>query len=183
MPRTIHRRSLPLRTDDEDRQRRERHLRLTFVNVPSALDCRPEPRSAFDKPASDPTRRPWRCFAEPLRACAVAAAQKGGTIAVETERRIVEAVTALLAYVLEPLSRAHVGQVTYVTVARESAEALHAVTIAHAMPTAENTATAEREVDEAITALSLYRGTLRGEPSAPVRPFPLPRGATPRSIA
>lgn len=175
--RTIPRRSLPLRKeDDEERTRRERSLRLAFVNAPSDLPSRPAPRSAFDKPASDPARRPWRCFAEPLRATAVAAAAIGGSVATETERKIVRAVTALLAYVLEPLSRATVGTVCYVTVATETAQALEAVTVARALPTPEHLADADREVDEAITALSLYRETLRGTPAS----FPLPRGATPR---
>lgn len=178
MPRTIHRRVLPTRpTDDEDGQRRERSLRLAFVNAPSELPARPEPRSAFDKPASDPARRPWRCFAEPLRATAYAAAKIGGTVAAETERKIVEAVTALLAYVLAPLSRSTIGTVCYVTVAKESAEALEAITVARALPTPEHVARADQQVDEAITALSLYRATLRGTPPN----FPLPRGATPRA--
>lgn len=179
----IARRALPARqlatADPPERDRRERVLRLAFVNAPSALGCRPTPRSAFDKPASDPLRKPWRGFAEPLRACAVAAAAIGGSVASETERRIIQAVTALLAYVLEPLSRATVGTVCYVTVAKESAEALEAVTVARALPTPEHVARAEREVDEAITALSLYRETLRGEPRA----FPVPMGVSPRGVA
>lgn len=66
--------------------------------------------------------------------------------------------------------------VLYVHFTRENADALHAQSIAHALPTAENRARAVRETRELLPIAELTCAELERVGSD----FPLPMGATPR---
>ena len=147
-----------------DAQRRERAMQLAFVNVTSALPCRPEPRHRFDNAArklDDPSRsRPWADFAEPLLDAAIAAARIGGTTAQETEERIVEAVITLLDYCTAPFQKSEPGVVSYLAVAREVPEAIDWLARARMTPTPEVIRRATEESAEACGALRLHIGGL-----------------------
>lgn len=150
-----HRRALPARQTPESR--RLRPLQLAFVNAASALPCRPAPRSAFDNAARrDNPSRPWHAFADPLRAVAAAARAQGGACVDETEERLTLVVLAFLEYVLEPLDTRPAGDVVYLQLVREEAQALEAQALARGLGTAEARAEAVRETEEALAVGQIY---------------------------
>lgn len=155
------RRHLPVRPNHEAEKREER-LRYAFLNASSAIGHRPDAvRSTMDKAASTEARRPWKGFAEPLRACAIEASKRDRAIQDETEERIIDAVLALLHYALEPLDARTLGEVTYLGVCKEVPEGVEALTDAKLNPTPENLANADVQIAEAAMALQLHRGGLR----------------------
>jgi hypothetical protein len=155
------RRHLPVRPSGEA-EKRENALRNAFLNASAAIGYRPASvRSTMDKAASTEARRPWKGFAEPLRACAIDASQMDRATQDATEVLIVDAIIALMHYVLEPLDCRLVEHVTYLGVSKEVSEAVEAVTVAEFQPTPENIATAERESCEAARALQLHQGGMR----------------------
>lgn len=174
MSRQHHRRPLPVRPTEEA-ERRETALRHTFVNASSALGSRPAPvRSTFDKAASTEQRRPWKSFAEPLRVCAIEASRRDRAVQDATEEKIIDAILALMHYVLEPLDSRLIGETTLLGVCKEVPEGVEAIMDARLNPTPETLANADMQVAEAARSLQLYRGGLRR-----TRDYMRPLGATP----
>lgn len=175
MSKQLHRHSLPgMQTEAA---RLERALQLAFLNSTAALPKRPEGTngSRFNNTArEDNPTRPWRLFAEALRAVATDAARIGGPCIEQTEERIADAVICFMEYTLEPL-RKPIGSAGYRVVSKEMPEAVEAITTEQFVPTPENKAVADREACQAALSLQLYRASLRRS-----RDFPLPMGATPR---
>jgi hypothetical protein len=171
-------RRLPARSTSEA-ESRENALRSAFVNASSALGYRPMAwRSTIDKAASTEARRPWKSYAEPLRAIAIDASQQDRATQDATERLIIDAVISLLHYVLEPLDPRDAAVIGYVGVSNELSEGVEAITTAKLNPTPENLATADREAGEAARSLQLYRGGLRTS-----RDYMRPLGASPMGAA
>ena len=152
----IHRSALP--GGQTEGSLHERRVLIAFVDSTAALPSRPEPRATFDNVCrKDGPARPWRNFGIPLRACAHAAAQIGGTTADETRVRILRAVLAFGAWVIEPLDDvAPIGALLYTELMREQAEAIEAQSLARGLGTAQARANALRETQEAITAQRVW---------------------------
>lgn len=135
----------------------ERRVRTTFVNVTDPLGYRPAPTSVLDKTASKEARRPWASYADTMRNVATAAAVVGGPTALDTRERIIDAVLALAAHVLEPLDDGiPLDVVLFTRLVAEEAEAVEAQAVARAMGTAEARATAIVETEDAILAGRCY---------------------------
>ena len=181
MRQQIHRSDPPI--GQTEATRREREVRTTFVNAPSGLPCRPEPRGPFDRAAAERTA-PWSAYGDPLRATAAAAMQLGGPAVDVTRERIVTALLALAAWVLEPFDDGTpVESVLYTRLVQELAEALHAGTLAEGLGTETARADARREFDDAIVALQLKRVELESPPRWRARRAPLPYAAAEQPTA
>jgi hypothetical protein len=175
MSKQLHTRFLPETQDDAARL--ERALQLAFLNSTAAIGRRPEgqARSRFNNAARDENpSRPWRTFAEPLRAVAIEAAKIGGPTVALTEERIIDAVICFLEFVLQPMQQKDVALVTYCAAAKEVPEAIDWMARAHMQPTSENIARADQEMSEAERVLRLHRASRRR-----CLDFPRPHGATP----
>jgi hypothetical protein len=177
MSRPIHRRCLPARQNDEA-ERLENRVKITFVNASSPLGCRPEPRSRIDKVVSE-NRRPWGAYADTLRDIAREARTRSPEVRKQVDYTIMQALLALTDYVFEPLEGT-TEERSFLCVAKELPEAAAATMVAEMVPTPENIATADVESGEAVCALTLHRGALRRKAQS-VRSgsYMRPMGATP----
>jgi hypothetical protein len=152
----MHRSALP--GGQTDRSLLERRVRTTFLNVASALECRPEPRAVFDNAARrDGASRPWGSYADALRTTARAAHASNAATREATRELIVESLLAFAAYVLEPMDDGiPLDVVLFTRLVQEEAEAIDAQAIARGLGTGEARQAAIRETEEAIIAQRLY---------------------------
>jgi hypothetical protein len=164
MRQQIHRSALSGGQTEADRL--ERAVQTAFVNAPSALPCRPEPRAVFDNAArtSGPAR-PWRHLGVPLRATCAAASAIGGPAIDRTRELVIRAVLAFLAWVLEPLNDGvPLSDILFATLVKEQAEALEAQALARGLETDAAITHAVEQTEEAILAQRIFCAVRRTVP-------------------